>query len=400
MRINESGKDVQHLDNTVANDLKLSAEAWEALNPAKLWPHARRSKLAVQMSGGKGFEVNRRKRILMEDGIGQQRSTRADPSQLVGRGAAVGRRALLLGAAASMGDPWVLSPALATTGQAPRMTFAVDRGGASSMPFACFGVQIYSDAVARELTLQALDAGFRCFFTSPEAGNQLGFAKAIRDSGVPRSELFIAGSVLSDDAEGYRAARATTKQRCDESLQALSSGGVGELDLLLLERPGRDCAAIRGQWAALEEVRRDAPALSLGTCNFDLEQLDCLSRARVRPAVNQIQYTLAIRMPHDRVRAEHERRGLRLMAFSPLGGPDAILPRSIRDECAAIGKAHGGRSSAQVALRWLVQQDIAFSIHSRNRAHLREDLSVFDFALTDAEMARLTRLSEEAPAYY
>jgi hypothetical protein len=55
MRINESGKDVQHLDNTVASDLKVSAEAWEALIPAKLWPHARRSKHSVQMSGGKGF---------------------------------------------------------------------------------------------------------------------------------------------------------------------------------------------------------------------------------------------------------------------------------------------------------------------------------------------------------
>jgi len=55
MRINESGKDVQHLDNTVANDLKVSAEAWEALIPAKLRPHARRSKHSVQMSGGKGF---------------------------------------------------------------------------------------------------------------------------------------------------------------------------------------------------------------------------------------------------------------------------------------------------------------------------------------------------------
>ena len=61
--------------------------------------------------------------------------------------------------------------------------------------------------------LEALEAGFRSFFTSPEAGNQRGFATAIRDSGIARSELFIAGTVLSDDAEGYRQARALTQRR-------------------------------------------------------------------------------------------------------------------------------------------------------------------------------------------
>ena len=272
----------------------------------------------------------------------------------------------------------------------------------SNLPFACFGVQIYDDDTARRLTLQALEAGFRCFFTSPEAGNQRGFANAIRDSGIPREQLYIAGSVLSDDALGFRAARATTMQRCDASLEVLASGGVERLDMLLLERAGLSCSSIRGQWKALEDVRASGTARGLGICNFDVEQIDCLlARANERPLVHQCQYTLAIRLAHAAFRRAHEQRDIRLMAFSPLGGPPALIPREILDECERIGKARATPVSRyQVALRWLVQQGVAYSVHSRTPAHLREDLDVFGFTLSDAEMGRLEAMSERAPAYY
>ena len=86
------------------------------------------------------------------------------------------------------------------------------------------------------------------------------------------------------------------------------------------------------------------------------------------------------------------------MAFSPLGGPGALIPGSTRDACADIGKRVGA-SGAAVALRWLVQQDVAFSVHSRGASHLREDLDVFRFELAPSEMATLEALSE-SPALY
>ena len=275
-------------------------------------------------------------------------------------------------------------------------------GDGSSLPFASFGVQIYDDDTARHLTSQALEAGFRSFFTSPEAGNQRGFALAIRDSGIPRDQIYIAGSVLSDDAVGFRSARATTRQRCDASLDVLASGGVERLDMLLLERAGLDCGSVRGQWKALEDVRAFGSINALGVCNFDLEQIDCmLARANVRPQLHQCQYTLAIRLAHAEVRRAHEQRGIRLMAFSPLGGPPALIPRAILDECDRIGKAQSPPVSRyQVALRWLVQQGVAYSVHSRTAAHLREDLDVFGFRLSDVEMGRLEAMSERAPDYY
>ena len=270
----------------------------------------------------------------------------------------------------------------------------------SPFPVASFGIQIYDDDTARELTLLALEAGFRSFFTSPEGGNQKGFARGIRDSGVPRSQLFIAGTVLSDDAIEYRRARTTTAQRCDESLETLASSGIEDLDMLMLERPGLDAESIRGQWRALQEAKSAGRARSLGVCNFDLPQLDdCLRTCgSERPQINQIQYTLAIRMQHAATLAEHRKRQMRVMAFSPLGGPTALIPRSTLDECSRIGRRYR-KNRYQVALRWLVQQGVPYSVHSRSLAHLREDLDVLSFALSEGEMSLLTTLSEAAPAY-
>jgi 2,5-diketo-D-gluconate reductase A len=176
--------------------------------------------------------------------------------------------------------------------------------------------------------------------------------------------------------------------------------------MLVLERPANDRASLRGQWAACEDAVAAGSARRLGVCNFGLDELDVLLEGgvRLRPQMNQLQYTLAIRMPHAALLAEHCARGVQLMAFSPLGGPDGLLPRSIRDQCAAIGRAHpkGGqpRSWQQVALRWLAQQRVPYAVHSATPRHLAEDLDVFDFALTDDEMRALEAASEAPPAYW
>ena len=140
-------------------------------------------------------------------------------------------------------------------------------------PAATFGVQIYDDDTAERLTLRALKAGFRSFFTSPEGGNQLGFARAIARSGVPRDELYIAGTVLSDVAVGERAARLETVRACEDSRQILAAGGVAALDMLLLERPGRGCGSISGQWRGLREARSAGWARTLGVCVLFLLQV-------------------------------------------------------------------------------------------------------------------------------
>merc|ERR1712151_1445138 len=83
-----------------------------------------------------------------------------------------------------------------------------------NFPFASFGLQIYDDAEAQKLTAIALKAGYRNFFASVLARNQKGFARAIKESGIPREEIFICGSVLSNTARGYDAAKTATLRGC------------------------------------------------------------------------------------------------------------------------------------------------------------------------------------------
>ena len=123
-----------------------------------------------------------------------------------------------------------------------------------NFPTASFGLQIYDDARATELTLIALEAGYRNFFASVLARNQKGFARAIKQSGIPREELFICGSVLSNQVQGYDAAFKSTARGCTQNLEAFATGGIDYVDMIMLDYPGPDDDSVRGQWAALEEM--------------------------------------------------------------------------------------------------------------------------------------------------
>ncbi|EOD15988.1 hypothetical protein EMIHUDRAFT_118415 [Emiliania huxleyi CCMP1516] len=267
------------------------------------------------------------------------------------------------------------------------------QSGASLPPLATFGVQVYDDDAAERYTTQALEAGYRSFFTSPEAGNQRGFARAVRASGVPRQALYIAGSVLSDDAESERAARQLTATACDESRSALSDGGVETLDLLLIERPAGSRAAVRGQWRALASRREEGWARGLGTCNFGAAQLDWLPE---RPLLNQSPFSLGVRMPHAAVLQQHRLRGVALQAWGPLGGPFGAFPAQMWQACAEVGAARRA-SREQVALRWITQQGVGCCVHSRSAAHLRQTLAACSgsFDLTERELVRLGELAAE-----
>lgn len=104
-----------------------------------------------------------------------------------------------------------------------------------NFPSASFGLQVYDDDTAYKLTRVALDVGYRNFFASVLARNQKGFAKAIKDSGVPREDLFICGSVLSNRVQGYDAAFKLSKRGCEENMQAFSVGGIDYVDVRRLK---------------------------------------------------------------------------------------------------------------------------------------------------------------------
>lgn len=299
-------------------------------------------------------------------------------------------------------DALLLSALVANLAPSP-CTGTVPVAWTSPVPQATFGVQIYDDVSAQRLTLQAIEAGFRSFFTSPEAGNQLGFARAIRESGVPRDQLFLAGSLLCDDADGFRSARRKTAAALEASMADLNQGGVCSLDLLMLERPARSASAIRGQWLALQEGQQAAGATLLGVANFDLSEVDVVCSASAgkgaSPCVNQLPLSLGVRMDHAGLVRAHAARGVAVQSWGPLGGPDGRIPRPALAEAEAIGRSLGGaggasghgRSACAVLLRWVIQQGAGFVVHSRVKSHLREDLEALEFELSPEQMQRLTR---------
>ena len=153
------------------------------------------------------------------------------------------RDALGLGLAAAAAAPFEMPLAAAASGKYPLAAAASGKYPSSttladglSFPLASFGLQFYDDATAERLTRLALEAGFRSFFAQSAAGNQRGFARAVKAAGVPREELFICGSVVSNRALDVDAAYGLAASGCKANLDALSAGGIAALDMVMLTR--------------------------------------------------------------------------------------------------------------------------------------------------------------------
>jgi len=259
----------------------------------------------------------------------------------------------------------------------------------SKFPLASFGLQIYSDDKAYKLTRIALEVGYRNFFSSVLTGNQKGFAKAVKDSGIPREELFICGSVVSNRAVGFDSAKNETTKGWETNMDSFAVGGIDYLDQIMLDYPGPDCMSIKGQWASFEEMHQKGLTKTLAVSNFSPAQLDCLlPEATVKPIVNQLPYSVASHSGD--VVAENSKLGILVQSWSPLGG--GRFTSSMKGACAHIGIKYN-KSYAQVALKWIVQNGASFTTQSQKREHFAEDLAIFEFELTIEEMARLSELA-------
>ena len=279
--------------------------------------------------------------------------------------------AMLAGAAAL--------PAAAAPGGA-----AVKLNNALEFPVVSFGLQVYDDGTAQSLTTMALGVGVRNFFSSVLAGNQQGFGAAIKATKVPRKELFICGSVNTGNGgcSGSADCEQKTAAGCAQNLQ---STGLDYMDMIMLDYPASDCGGIVGQWLAFEAMLKSGKTKSIAVSNFSPEQLDCIvsNKTATVPAVNQMSYSVGS-AAKSMVADNAKRGGIVVQAYSPLDSGGLAGDA----DCAAIGKAHK-KSAAQVALRWIYQHNATFSTQTDNKAFFQEDLDIFDFTLSKAEMAKL-----------
>jgi diketogulonate reductase-like aldo/keto reductase len=263
-------------------------------------------------------------------------------------------------------------------------------GKTKPFPLASFGLQIYDNETAYRLTLVALEAGYRNFFASVLANNQQGFAKAIRDSGISRDDLYICGTVLSNRVNSYKDAYALTQKGCYENLNVMnkySNGIITDLDMIMLDYPAKIEESIRGQWESFCDFAKEGHVSHLAVSNFNPMQLDaCIDNTGIIPTVNQLPFSIA---NHPKgLMDENTKRGIHVQSWSPLS---STLPR-YKATMAEIGSKYG-KSAAQVGLRWIVQNGGSFCVQSKKKEHFVDDLCVFDFELSKSDMATLSDLS-------
>lgn len=264
-------------------------------------------------------------------------------------------------------------------------------GARNGFPLASFGLQVYDDETAYRLTLTALEVGYRNFFASVLAGNQKGFARAIKASGVPREEIYICGTVLSNRAQGEEEAFRKTKQGCQTNMNAMAVGGIDKLDQIMLDYPGPDAESVRGQWKAFEDMKKEGLVDSLAVSNFSARQLDAIlsmGKDVSKPVVNQLPFSIAYHPPN--ILEYNTQRGILVQSWSPLSR--VLTNPTLRPKLASIGN-NCGKSPAQVALRYIIQSGAAFCTQSKSKKHFEEDLNVFDFELSSGEMTELVNLA-------
>ena len=259
------------------------------------------------------------------------------------------------------------------------------------MPALGFGVFQTPPAETIEAVETALRTGYRHIDTAAAYGNEREVGDGIRRSGLDRSEVFVETKVWISDF-GYDA----TLHAFDKSTGKLGVDQLDQLDLLILHQPLPSRFDLTlDAYRALEKLLADGRVRAIGVSNFMADHLDdLLKNTTVVPAVNQIEVHPYFTQPD--VLSANAAHGILSQAWSPIGGitfyRDGGTGSTLDDTTiAAIGEAHG-KTPAQVMLRWHLQQGRSAIPKSTKPVRIAENFAVFDFELTDAELASIDGL--------
>lgn len=246
------------------------------------------------------------------------------------------------------------------------------------MPILGLGVyQLTEPGECERVVSEALELGYRSIDTAASYRNEEAVGRAIAASGIPRDELFITSKVWIQDA-GEKPARAAFER----SLERL---GLDYLDLYLIHQPMGD---VYGSWRALENINKEGLSRAVGVSNFYPDRLvDLILHNEITPAVNQVE----THPFHQQVEAQKvmQEYNVQIESWGPFaeGKNDLFTNPTL----AAIAEEHG-KSVAQVVLRWLIQRGVVVIPKSARRERLEENINVFDFTLSDAQMAAISTL--------
>ena len=248
------------------------------------------------------------------------------------------------------------------------------------MPLLGYGVFQVPPQEAERCVSDALSVGYRLIDTAQAYFNEEGVGEAIAKSGIRREDIFLVTKVWISNAGEERAARSI-----DESLRKLKTDYI---DLLLIHQAYGD---LFGTWRAMEDAYREGKLRAIGVSNFqEARFFDFHHYVDIKPMVNQLQCNALIQQRGiEPLLAE---TGCTMMAWGPLGGQgvDGIVKSPLLAE---IGTRYG-KSASQVALRWLTQRGFVAIPKSTHRERMQQNLDIFNFELTDAEMQQIAAMNQ------
>jgi len=246
------------------------------------------------------------------------------------------------------------------------------------MPWLGLGVwKVTKEGEAQRAIRAAVEAGYRSIDTAKIYGNEAAVGEAIRTCGVGREELFVTTKIWNED-QGYD----RTLAAFEESRERL---GLDVIDLLLIHWPGKD--KYIDTWRAFEKLYNDGRVRAIGVSNFQVHHLRKLAEAAtITPMVNQVEFHPLL--TQNELRAYCAEHGIQLEAWSPL--MQGNLDHPVLKE---IGEKYG-KSPAQVILRWDLQHGVVTIPKSVTPSRIAENGNIFDFVLSDEEVARIDALNE------
>ena len=246
-----------------------------------------------------------------------------------------------------------------------------------NMPILGFGTNTLKGPTCVRSVSDAISVGYRLIDTAMIYGNEESVGAGIKQSGIKRDKLFITSKLWVDDA-GYD----SSKKAFETSLNKL---GVDYLDLYLIHRPRGD---VKGSWKAMEELYKEGKIKAIGVSNFLAEDLDDLmADARIKPTVNQIETHVFFQQ--DIAYKDLKKRDIQMEAWSPFA---AARNEIFTNQTLADIGAKYNKSIAQVCLRWHYQRGIVAIPRSSQKAHMIENLDIFDFELSKADIQSISKL--------
>jgi len=245
----------------------------------------------------------------------------------------------------------------------------------NQIPLLALGVWQVPDGPRCENAVRwALEAGYRHIDTAQAYGNEASVGRALRDSGVPRDEVFITTKFYPN--------RKDPEAEVQRSLERL---GVDQVDLYLIHWPA---GGPRWAWPGMERARERGFARSIGVSNFSLGELDqLLADATTPPVINQVQFS-PFEFRRSLLEGCKERR-VALEAYRPLGTGRHLGDRRVGQVAERVG-----RTPAQVLLRWCLQRNLVVLPKSTHRERIVENARIFDFTLSAEDMATLDALDK------